>query len=423
MGNVLTTLSQRGFISQKSDEDLAAKLETPITLYAGFDPTADSLHIGHLMQIMLLAQFQRHGHRPIPLIGGATAMIGDPSGKNEERNLLMPETIEKNLAGIRRQLEQFLDFDSGDNSALLVNNADWIGRFSFVEFLRDVGKYFRVGEMMGKESVRKRLQSEVGMSFTEFSYQLLQAYDFLHLFRQYQCVLQVGGDDQWGNIIAGIDLVRKLEQQTVYGVTSSLLTTSSGRKFGKTEAGSVWLDEDKTSAYEFYQYWIRAEDQEVIKLLKLFTFLSLEEIDDLERQVQTEPEKRQAQKVLAEEVTKWVRGAEQTALAQKASGVLFGQEISGLSDQDLNRIFVDVPSMSMPRDRLNAGMDLLDVLCETGLCTSRGEAKKLVKAGGAYINNNQVTDMNQKLTTQSLASESILVLRTGKKKYFLLKFE
>jgi tyrosyl-tRNA synthetase len=421
--NVLTTLSQRGFISQKSDKDLAEKLDKPITVYAGFDPTADSLHIGHLMQIMLLAQFQRHGHRPIPLIGGATAMIGDPSGKNEERNLLMPETIAKNMAAIRKQLEQFMDFDSGDNSALLVNNADWIGRFSFVEFLRDVGKYFRVGEMMGKESVRKRLQSEVGMSFTEFSYQLLQAYDFLHLYRQYQCVLQVGGDDQWGNITAGIDLIRKLEQQTVYGITSSLLTTSSGQKFGKTEAGAVWLDENKTSAYEFYQYWIRTEDQDVIKLLKLFTFLSLDEIADLERQVRTEPEKRQAQRVLAEEVTKWVRGAEQTALAQKATGVLFGQEISGLSDRDLNSIFVDVPSMTMPRYRLDAGIELLDALCETGLCSSRGEAKKLVKAGGAYINNCKVSDLNQKLMHESLASESILVLRTGKKKYFLLKFE
>jgi len=209
----------------------------------------------------------------------------------------------------------------------------------------------------------------------------------------------------------------------VYGITSSLLTTSSGRKFGKTEAGTVWLDENKTSAYEFYQYWIRTEDQDVIKLLKLFTFLSLDEITELQRQVQTEPEKRQAQRILAEEVTKWVRGAEQTALAQKASGVLFGREISGLSDRDLNRIFVDVPSMSMPRDRLNAGIELLDALCETGLCTSRGEAKKLVKAGGAYINNSKVSDMNQKLTPKSLASESILVLRTGKKKYFLLKFE
>jgi len=423
VGNVLTTLSERGFISQKSDEDLAGKLEKPITVYAGFDPTADSLHIGHLMQIMLLAQFQRHGHRPIALLGGATAMIGDPSGKNEERNLLMPETIEKNLAGIKKQLEQFLDFDCGANAALLINNIDWIGQFSFIEFLRDVGKFFRVGEMMGKESVRKRLQSEVGMSFTEFSYQLLQAYDFLHLYRQYQCVLQVGGDDQWGNIIAGIDLVRKLEQQTVYGMTSSLLTTSSGQKFGKTEAGAVWLDENKTSAYEFYQYWIRTEDQDVIELLKLFTFLSLDEIADLERLVQTEPEKRQAQKVLAEEVTKWVRGAEHTALAQKASGALFGQEINGLSDRDLNSIFADVPSMNIPRDRLSPGMELLETLCETGLCSSRGEAKKLIKAGGVYINNTKVNDINQNLTPESLASESILVLRTGKKKYFLLKFD
>jgi tyrosyl-tRNA synthetase len=421
--NVLTTLSERGFVSQKSDDGLAAKLDKPITVYAGFDPTADSLHIGHLMQIMLLAQFQRHGHRPIALVGGATAMIGDPSGKNEERNLLMPETIEQNLAGIRKQLEQFLDFDSGDNAALLVNNADWIGRFSFIEFLRDVGKYFRVGEMMGKESVRKRLQSEVGMSFTEFSYQMLQAYDFLHLYHQYQCVMQVGGDDQWGNITAGIDLVRKIEQQTVYGVTSSLLTTATGQKFGKTEAGAVWLDEAKTSTYDFYQYWIRTEDRDVIKLLKLFTFLPSDEIADLERLLQNEPDKREAQKVLAEQVTQWVRGADQTNLAQQASGILFGQEISGLTDRDLNSIFVDVPSMTMTRDRLQAGIDLLDALGETGLCKSRGEAKKLLKAGGVYINNIQESNLNRKLSPDLLASESILVLRSGKKKYFLLKFE
>ncbi|MBN2376205.1 MAG: tyrosine--tRNA ligase [Sedimentisphaerales bacterium] len=419
----MTTLSERGFVSQKSDAELENKLEKSVTLYAGFDPTADSLHIGNLLQIMLLSQFQRHGHRPLPLVGGATAMIGDPSGKNEERNLLEPETIEKNLIGIKAQLQQFLDFDCGENSAVLVNNADWIGKFSFIEFLRDVGKHFRIGEMMGKDSVRKRLNSEAGMSFTEFSYQLLQSYDFLHLSREMDCVMQVGGDDQWGNITAGIDLVRKLDSRAVYGMTSPLITTATGQKFGKTEAGTVWLSSAKTSHYDFYQYWIRSDDRDVIKLLKFFTYLPLDQIAELGKLVAHEPEKRQAQKVLAREVTSLVRGAEAAELAEKASAVLFGEAISGLTDSDLNNIFSDVPSSTMAGDRLAAGIDLLDALCETKMCNSRGEAKKLIKAGGVYINNNRTTGLDQKLTPESLASETMVVLRCGKKKYHLLKFE
>ncbi len=423
MSNVITTLTERGFVSQKSDFDLADKLTRPVTLYAGFDPTAESLHIGHLMQIMLLAQFQRHGHRPIALVGGATAMIGDPSGKSQERVLLSHETIEKNAVGIKKQLEHFLDFTCGASSALLVNNFDWIGKFSFIEFLRDVGKHFRVGEMMGKESVRKRLQSEAGMSFTEFSYQLLQSYDFLHLNRHYDCVLQVGGDDQWGNITAGIDLVRRLEGKVTYGLTSPLLTNASGQKFGKTEAGAVWLDEKKTSPYEFYQYWIRSDDRDVIKLLKFFTFLPLEQIAELEQAVQAEPEKRQAQTVLAAEVTKMVHGEDAVRIAQKASQVLYGQEISGLSDRDLNDIFAEVPSTSFSRSRLESGLPLLDALCETKICSSRGEAKKLVKSGGVYANNVKLDNMDHSFGVGSLASETILVLRSGKKNYHLLKFE
>ena len=421
--NVMTTLSERGFVSQKSDAELENKLEKSATLYAGFDPTADSLHIGNLLQIMLLSQFQQHGHRPIALVGGATAMIGDPSGKSEERNLLEPETIENNMIGIKAQLQQFLDFDCGKNSAILVNNADWIGKFSFIEFLRDVGKHFRIGEMMGKDSVRKRLQSEAGMSFTEFSYQMLQSYDFLHLSREMDCVMQVGGDDQWGNITAGIALVRKLDSRAVYGMTSPLITTATGQKFGKTEAGTVWLSSDKTSHYDFYQYWIRSDDRDVIMLLKFFTYLPMDQIAELEKLAANEPEKRQAQKVLAQEVTSLVRGAEAAELAEKASGVLFGEAISGLTDGDLNNIFSDVPSSSMAKDRLAAGIDLLDALCETKMCNSRGEAKKLIKAGGVYINNNRTAGLDQKLTPESLASETMVVLRCGKKKYHLLKFE
>lgn len=423
MANVFDTLNQRGFVSHCSDQQLAEKLEKPIALYAGFDPTADSLHIGNLLQIMVLAQFQRHGHTPIVLVGGATAMIGDPSGKNEERNLLNEETIRQNMEGIEQQLRHFLDFEGVANRAIMVNNADWIGKFSFVEFLRDVGKHFRVGEMMGKESVRKRLQSEVGMSFTEFSYQLLQAYDFLHLSREHNCQLQVGGDDQWGNVVAGIDLTRKLDGRAVYGLTSPLITDSSGQKFGKTATGEkCWLAAEKTSPYEFYQYWIRSDDRDVIKLLKYFTFLPLEQIAELEKTVQEQPEKRESQKVLAEEVTRLAHGEEQLALVQTASRFLFGEEIGGLGDRELGSIFANVPSTSLPLERLNQGLPILDALCETGLCGSRGEAKKLVKAGGAYVNNIRANGIDHILTTKSLASETTMVLRSGKKNYHLLRF-
>lgn len=423
VANIIETLQQRGLVSQISAPDLAQKCANgPVTVYAGFDPTARSLHIGNLLQIILLAQFQRHGHRPIALVGGATAMIGDPSGKSAERNLLDEATIQNNMANIREQLQQFLDFDCGQNSAMLVNNADWIGKFSFVEFLRDVGKYFRVGEMMGKESVRKRLDSDAGMSFTEFSYQLLQGYDFLHLFREHKCMIQTGGDDQWGNITAGIELTRKLAGQPVYGITSPLITTASGQKLGKTEKGAVYLNPDMTSPYEFYQYWVRVDDRDVIKLLKYFTFLELDEIAELEKQVEQEPEKRAAQQVLAEQMTRLVHGEELLQTALQASRVLFGQEIAGLSDKDLSSIFSDVPSTAMDRQKLDAGLPLIDALCDSALVSSRGEAKKLIKSGGAYVNNVRVDALDTTLTQDSLASETIMVLRSGKKKYHLLKF-
>ncbi len=423
MANIVETLKERGFLSQVSHEDLAKILEKPASVYIGFDPTADSLHVGSLLQIILLAQFQRHGHTPIALVGGATAMIGDPSGKSDERVLLNEETIHKNLEGIRNQLAQFLEFDDCDNKAVIVNNADWMSKFSFVDFLRDVGKHFRVGEMMGKESVRKRLNSDAGMSFTEFSYQLLQSYDFMHLNKEYNCTVQAGGDDQWGNITAGIDLVRKLGGTQVYGITSPLLATSSGQKFGKTEAGTVWLDPEKTSPYEFYQYFVRTDDRDVINLLKRFTFLALEEIAELEKQVEAEPHKRQAQKVLAEEVTRMVHGPEQLEIAQKASKVLFGQEISGLDDKTLISIFADVPSTSIPRSDLEEGISILDLLCQTSLTSSKGEAKKLIKAGGAYVNNNRVSDMAKSLDISDLASETVMILRSGKKKFHLVRFQ
>jgi len=419
--NIIQTLSQRGLISQKSDNNLAEILKNPASLYIGFDPTAESMHIGNLLQIILLSHFQQHGHRPICVVGGGTAMIGDPSGKSQERNLLDTNTIQKNMIGMKRQLQMFLDFDSGPNAALMVNNADWLNKFTFIEFLRDVGKHFRLGEMLGKESVRKRLTSDAGLSFTEFCYQLLQAYDFLHLSRQYDCILQAGGDDQWGNIVAGIELSRKLDAKQLYALTSPLITTATGQKFGKTEAGTVWLDAEKTSPYEFYQYWVRSDDRDVIKLLKYFTYMPLDQIAELEKLVESEPEKRQAQKVLAEEVTKLVHGQQLTEIALKASRVLFGEEIAGLSDADLSSIFADVPSTTITNDLLNTGIELLNTLCDTGLCQSRGAAKKMIKSGGVYLNNLRIDNIDHKLTPESLASDTIMVLRTGKKKYHLIK--
>lgn len=422
MSNLIDKLTERGFVSQVSDPQLGQKLGEPMVLYAGFDPTADSLHIGGLLQFMLLAHFQRQGHRPIVLVGGATAMIGDPSGKSEERNLLDEATIEQNQAGLKKQLSRLLDFESKTNPALLVNNADWIGAFSYIEFLRDVGKHFRMGEMLGKESVRKRLDSEAGLSFTEFSYQLLQSYDYLHLYREQNCCLQVGGDDQWGNITAGIALVRKLEGKAVYGLTSPLITKSDGSKFGKTEGGNIWLDGEKTSPYEFYQYWVRSEDRDVAKLLKFFTFLPMEQIIELENQVVDQPEKREAQKVLATEVTRMIHGQAGLDVAVAASEILFGKEISGLSDRDLCGIFSDVPSTVVERGQLDEGIELLEALCLAKLSGSRGEAKRQIKARGVYVNNVRIDQLDYALKPESLASESMIVLRSGKKKYHLLKF-
>ena len=292
-----------------------------------------------------------------------------------------------------------------------------------MSFLRDVGKNFRVGEMMGKESVRKRLNSDAGMSFTEFSYQLLQGYDFLHLYREKNCTLQVGGDDQWGNITAGIELTRKVAGKPVYGMTSPLLTTASGQKFGKTEAGTIWLDGEMTRPYDFYQYWMRVDDRDITNLLKRFTFMPMEQIAELEQQVKESPEKREAQKVLAEYVTEMVHGKAQLELVQKATSILFGSEITGLNDQELTGIFADVPSTEMSKDKLSEGISILDLLAESKLCSSKGEAKKLVKAGGAYLNNNRISDMGYIANTDSLASESVLILRSGKKKYHLVKFQ
>ncbi|MBN2580861.1 MAG: tyrosine--tRNA ligase [Pirellulales bacterium] len=426
MQDVFAELQWRGLIHQTTDDEYLPRLlrEKPWTVYAGFDPTADSLHVGHLMALMILRRFQRAGHRPIALAGGATGMIGDPSGKSEERKLLSPDVLQANLDGVTPQLQKFLDFDAGDRSAVLVNNYDWMGRFGYLEFLRDVGKHFPVNVMLAKDSVRSRLENaEAGLSYTEFSYMLLQAYDFVNLLDNYDCRLQVGGSDQWGNITAGIDLARRLRGVQLYGATCPLLENRFGQKMGKTEAGALWLDPEKTSPYRFYQYWINLDDEDVGKCLRFFTDLAREEIDAVSAAHQAAPEKRTAQRRLAAELTRLVHGPEGLQAAEQATDVFFGAEIHELSDDQLTAIFDDVPSRELPRSRLDgAGLDIVEALAAAGLAKSKGEARRIIGQGGAYINNRRVENPQRQLTAADLAGQSVMVLRTGKKNYALLRF-
>ncbi len=416
-------LTWRGIVNQVTHPELAQRLEQErFTLYCGFDPTADSLHVGSLLPILCLVRFQRAGHRPIALVGGATGLIGDPSGKAQERQLLSYEQTERNLAGIRAQLERFLDFD-GPNGALVVNNADWLGKLSLIGFLRDFGKYFSVNVMLARESVRQRLEDrEHGISYTEFSYSLLQAYDFLHLCRTYGCTLQIGGSDQWGNVVAGMDLTRRIEQKETFGLTVPLVEKADGTKFGKSEAGNVWLDPAKTSPYRFYQFWINQADADVPRWLRFFTFLSREEIAGLEREIADAPERRAAQRRLAEEVTRLVHGDQALRAAVSASQAVFGGDLSGLDDAALEEVFGEVPSTTRPRAELDAARLLIDVLVDSGIVPSKGEARRLVKSGGLYLNNQRIDDAEEKLAESSLCSKHIAVIRRGKKNYYLLKF-
>lgn len=421
MENILPALKARGLVEAVTDEEalgreLASRM---VTVYAGFDPTADSLHVGHLLAVMMLLRFQRAGHRPIVVIGGATGMIGDPSGKSAERVLLTQEVVDRNLVGMGAQLERFLDFGEAPNAAIMVNNYDWLGKWSIVDFLRDVGKHFPLGYMLGKDSVRRR--EEAGISYTEFSYMLLQAADFAELHRRYDCTLQVGGGDQWGNITAGVEYLRRSAGVTAHGMTTPLLMTASGVKFGKTEAGAVWLSAERTSPYQLYQYFLNADDRDVLTYLNYFTLLSDERLAELARAVAERPERREAQRVLAEEVTRLVHGEAALAGAQRASQVLFGGEVAGLSDQVLAEIFADAPSIELPRARLAAGLPLLDLLVEARAVGSKGEGRTLIRGGGLYLNNERVTEEGMVLTEANLASEHALVVRAGKKKYYLVR--
>ncbi len=421
MSSVYDTLKSRGLVEQTSDEsigDFLAKEKT--TIYTGFDPTADSLHLGHLVPIMALAHFQQAGHKVIALVGGATGMIGDPSGKSEERNLLTNDRVAENVKALKGQLSRFLDFE-GDNAALMLDNNDWIGPMSFTDWLRDVGKYFTVNYMVAKESVKTRMASDNGISFTEFSYMTMQAYDFLHLFDAHGCTIQYGGNDQWGNITAGIDLVRKTRHKPVYGVTCPLVRTSTGEKFGKTAGNAVWLDAERTSPYNFYQYWIGVTDADVEQYLNFFTFLPNEKIAEICAAHAECPERREAQKVLAAEVTKVVHGEIGLAKAQAATQAMFGGELEGLTDADLMDIFEDVPSSNLAASDVEAGISLVDVLAGTDLADSKGKARKLVQQGGISVNNVRVTDVDAIVNAETLAGRNTLILRAGKKRYYLVK--
>jgi tyrosyl-tRNA synthetase len=432
MFDIFADLKWRGLVHQTTDDaHLPGWLASGRrTLYAGFDPTADSLHVGSLIPLLLLRRFQKAGHRPIAVVGGATGMIGDPSGKSEERSLLSVDVLRENVVGIRRQMQALLDFGgdespAGDGGALLVNNYDWMHRFSYLDFLRDVGKHVPVRVMQAKDSVKTRLErDDVGISYTEFSYMLLQAYDFVHLSQHYGCELQVGGSDQWGNITAGIDLARRLRGVQLYGITCPLLTKSDGSKMGKTEKGTVWLSSERTSPYEFYQYWVRVEDADAGNCLRMLTELPREEIEALDHSRAAEPHKRESQKRLAEELTRLIHGEPGLAIARRATEILFGGEFGDLDEQQLAAIFADVPSTTLSRDRLaDPGLPLIDALAESGLSPSKSDARRKIKEGGAYVNNRREADVDRKLTTADLAGRSILVLRMGKNKYALLRFE
>jgi tyrosyl-tRNA synthetase len=423
---LLDDLRWRGLVHQTTDDaNLSAWLQLqPRTLYAGFDPTADSLHVGNLVSLLLLRRFQLAGHTPIAVVGGATGMIGDPSGKSQERNLLSREDLAHNVAAIREQMRQFLDFDAARNPATLVNNFDWVGPFSYLEFLRDVGKNFPVNVMLAKDSVKGRLGSDAGLSYTEFSYMLLQAFDFVYLKDKYNCELQVGGSDQWGNITAGIDLARRMRGAQLYGLTTPLLTKSDGTKMGKTETGTLWLSPTRTSPYQFYQYWIRVEDSDVSKCLRMLTTLPHDEIESLDAAREADAAKRDSQRRLAEELTRLVHGDDGLSAARRATEIFYGAEISELNDAQLTQIFADVPSQQLDRNILSTegGLLIVDALVAAGLAKSKGDARRTVQQGGAYVNNRRIDSVDARLTSSDLASETVMVLRSGKKNYALLRF-
>lgn len=420
----LDDLQARGILQQVSSPALADALRAgAMTGYIGFDPTADSLHVGSLTQLINLVRFQRAGHRPIAVVGGATGLIGDPSGKESERSLLTLEQLELNLAGMRRQIERFLDLD-GDRG-LVVNNFDWLGQLRFVEFLRDIGKHFSVNQMIVRDSVRVRLETrEHGISYTEFSYMLLQAYDFLALYDQYGCRLQMGASDQWGNILSGADLIRRLRGVEAFGLTTPLVTRDDGKKFGKSEEGNVWLDPDRTSPYAFYQFWLNTEDGAVERYLKMFTFLPVAEIEEAARAHAAAPHKREGQSLLAEEVTRLVHGPDALARAKRATQVLFSKDSDyrTLSAMELREAFQGAPSTDLPASRLGTpDATVVGLVTDAGLYPSRGQARKDLPNHSIFVNNVVVSDAGRTLTRDDVLAGGYVILRKGKKHFHVLR--
>ncbi|MFH0715264.1 tyrosine--tRNA ligase [Staphylococcus delphini] len=416
---LLEELSWRGLVYQQTDEEGIEALlnKEEVKIYCGADPTADSLHIGHLLPYLTLRRFQEAGHRPIVLVGGGTGMIGDPSGKSEERVLQTEAQVDKNVRGIQKQMEQLFDFNV-ENGPILVNNYDWLSQISLIEFLRDYGKHVGVNYMLGKDSIQSRLEN--GISYTEFTYTILQAIDFGHLNRVHDCKLQIGGSDQWGNITSGIELMRRMYGVTdAYGFTIPLVTKADGKKFGKSESGSVWLDPEKTSPYEFYQFWINTSDDDVIKFLKYFTFLSKAEIEALEKSVAEEPHLRKAQTTLAEEVTRFIHGEDALAEAQRISQALFKGDLKSLSAEEIKAGFKDVPQVTLSNETTN----LVDALVETKISSSKRQAREDITNGAIYINGERQQDLAYTLSSDDRYDDTFTIIRRGKKKYFMVNYQ
>lgn len=426
MNDLIGELQWRGMIQDimpGTEEQLQKEITTG---YIGFDPTADSLHIGSLVPIMLLVHLQRAGHKPVALVGGATGMVGDPSGKSEERNLLSEEVLQHNLNGVKRQLERFLDFDSsGPNAAEMVNNYDWFKNFTFLQFIRDVGKHITVNYMMAKDSVKKRLDGENGMSFTEFTYQLVQGYDFYYLFTRKGCKLQMGGSDQWGNIVTGTELIRRKTGGEAFAFTCPLITKADGGKFGKTEGGNIWLDPERTSPYQFYQFWLNTADADAEKYIKIFTFLPKAEVEALVAAHQQAPHLRVLQKKLAKEVTCFIHGEREYEFAVKASEILFGnatrEALHSLNEKQLLQVLEGVPQVEVSFVDLEKGMDIVSFLDGTGIFPSKGEARKTVQNGGVSVNKEKVNGIDFTLSTGTLIRDRYILIQKGKKKYWLVK--
>ena len=421
--NLIEDLQWRGLYTDCTDLEALTKrmTEGPVTVYCGFDPTGDSLHVGHLVPQLLLRRFQLAGHLAITLAGGATGMVGDPSGKSAERNLLTREQLNANVASVKGQLARLLDFECVGNPARLMDNADWTAPMSFLDFLRDIGKHFSVNTMLAKDSVKSRMEGDSGISYTEFSYQLLQANDFYHLRKEHNCELQIGGSDQWGNITAGTDLIRKKIGATAWGWTFPLITKSDGTKFGKTEGGAVWLDPQKTSPYKFYQFFVNTEDVKVVEYLKKFTFLSRAEIEELEAKHTANPGAREAHKALAREVTRLIHGQAALDAALKASDILFGAEIGDTTEETFRDVVGEVPTKEINATQLaDAGAPLVELLVHSGLCPSKGQARKDIDGGGIYVNNVKSTDNGRAITNADLLFGKYLLLHKGKRSYTVL---